>query len=46
VTHGDFGDAVPPSTAAPWVTPVSGRHVARSTACGRVRETMATAGSA
>jgi hypothetical protein len=25
----DLGDAAPPSTTAPWVTPLSGRHVAR-----------------
>jgi hypothetical protein len=25
----DLGDGAPPSTTAPWVTPLSGRHVAR-----------------
>jgi hypothetical protein len=56
VNHGGHGswtpadidpvDAAPPSTMASWVSPLSGRHVARFTACGRVREQMATAGSA
>lgn len=39
-------NAAPPPTMASWVSPLSGRHVARFTAGGRVREQAATAGSA
>jgi DNA-binding transcriptional ArsR family regulator len=44
VAEDDLGVAAP-STAAPWLAPLSGRQVARSAACGRVRETTASAAS-